>query len=119
MSEFVPLAERQDDHLRVTLRSSSGVLSSAPLACVVDLTYLGEVVGVEVLDFGRQLSGGTAPTSPKGAEVRWSYDPEVDAFYVHVAEGPGQVQRKATAVARLDSDGQLAVLELQLPPIED
>jgi uncharacterized protein YuzE len=113
VSAFVPIAERQNDRLRVTLRPSSGVLSSTSLACVVDLTYLGDVVGVEILDFGRQLSGGVAPISPKGGGVRWSYDPEMDAFYIHVAEGSGQVQRKATAVAFLDSDGQLTAIELQ------
>jgi hypothetical protein len=37
----------------------------------------------------------------------------MDAFYIHVAEGSGQVQRKATAVAFLDSDGQLTAIELQ------
>ncbi len=64
-----------------------------------------------VPDVGRQSSGGVAPISPKGGEVRWSYDPEMDAFYIHAAEGSGQVQRKAIAVAFLDSDGQLTAIE--------
>lgn len=117
MSEFNPLVERQDDLLRITLRPHLGVLSLMSLRCVIDLTFLGEVVGVEVLDFGRQLSGGTAPSCLNNGDVRWSYDPEVDAFYVHVSDGPGQVQHADTAIAYLDSDGQLTVLELQNPSI--
>jgi hypothetical protein len=117
MTEFVPFEERQNGNLKIRLRPESEALRSITLSCVVDLTYLGEVVGLEVLDFGRQLSGARAPVSPRRGGIRWSYDAEVDAFYLHVADGPGQVQRKERAVAYLGSDDQLSALELRIPTV--
>lgn len=67
--------------------------------CVVDLTDFGEVVGVEVLDVSRQLAGGVVDPPTLQGEIRWSYDDEIDALYVHVADGRGQMQRRSIARA--------------------
>jgi uncharacterized protein YuzE len=87
---------------------------SLEVSCVVDATDFGEVVGVEMLDVGRQLAGGIVdPASFRGG-VGWSYDAEVDALYVHVADGRGQVQRGSTVRAQLDSTGRLVQLDVPL-----
>jgi uncharacterized protein YuzE len=118
MNEHTPFVRRLEDVLSVRLLPEIGELRTVPLQSVVDVTYLGEVVGVEVLDFRRQLSGATAPASPAGSSIRWSYDPEIDAFYLHVTDGPAQVQRDEMAVAYLSSDNQLTGLQLRIPTVD-
>jgi hypothetical protein len=48
---------------------------------VVDQNDFGDVTGVEILDFRRQLTGGVVDAPAASGRVRWSYDSEVDAFY--------------------------------------
>ena len=85
------------------------------LRCVLDLTDFGDVIGVEVLDLARQLDGGAMdPPRSKGA-ISWSYDDEIDALYIHVADGRGQVQRTATASAYIDTSGRVVRLEIAVP----
>ena len=84
------------------------------VACVLDLTFLGDLAGLELLEFRKQLDGDIQPRTRHGA-ISWSYDSEVDALYFHINNGPGQVQQDADAVAYLDASGMLVRLEIQMP----
>ena len=42
---------------------------------------------------------------------RWSYDDEIDAFYIRIADGAGQVQSVATDMAQIGAEGRLTRLE--------
>ena len=100
----------------VTICFSDSVASqSFKVACVVDLTDFGDVLGIEVLGWQRQLSGGkiVAPSVSEG--VRWSYDGEIDALNIRLREGYSQVQRPATCVVSLDSGRGVVCLELSVP----
>ena len=113
MSEWVPTAAIDDGVLLIQL-ADSDVVNAFDIDCVVDLTEFGDVVGVEILDLRRQLSDGVVEASPVDGQINWSYDDEFDAFYVHVIDGRGQVQRSVTGKARLDSEKRLVQLELPI-----
>jgi hypothetical protein len=92
------------------------IVKRVEVACVLDPTDFGEVIGVEVLDLRRQFSGAVVEAPRSSGQVGWSYDSEVDAFYVRVAEGSGQVQTSATGTIGLDSIQRVALLEVPIPP---
>lgn len=79
MSEDLPSAAVHDGILTVRFLDAV-VTRSVEAACVVDQTDFGDVIGVEILGYRRQLSGGAieAPRAP--GSVRWSYEDEMDAF---------------------------------------
>jgi uncharacterized protein YuzE len=112
VSEFTPRAAVEDGVLRVQLLEAHPA-RLLDIDCVVDLTDLGQVVGIEVLDLRSQLAGGTVGPLTVNSSIRWSYDDEIDALYVHVAAGRGQVQRRTAAQAGLDSNDR--VVELAVP----
>ncbi|WP_308466737.1 hypothetical protein [Rathayibacter soli] len=78
---------------------------------MVDLTDFNDVVGIEILDFTRQLSTVLLPDRTPVA-LRWAYDDEVDAFYVHVHEQRAQQQVNANGIAYLGQLDRLLVLEV-------
>jgi uncharacterized protein YuzE len=113
VSDFLPYAEIEQAVLRVQLVDAGGV-RSLDIDCVVDLTDFDEVVGVEILDLRKQLAGGTIGPSVEGSSIRWSYDAEMDALYLHVMDGRGQVQRRSAASGQLDAGGRLVRLDVPL-----
>lgn len=113
MSDFRPSVAVRVGVLTVTLAPTSGV-TRVDFDCVIDQTDLGDVVGIEVLDLEQQLAGGRAPVPPSDGFPGWSYDKEIDAFYVRVADGRGQVQKAGSGTAYLDQEGQLSVLEVRV-----
>jgi hypothetical protein len=116
VSNAYPRVAIEDDVLHIWLVATEPV-RSIEIDCVVDLTYLDEVIGVEVLDLRRQTGGATPGPSPASSQLRWAYDDEIDAFYLHVADGRGQLQSSATANASLDSGGRLVRLEIPVPRV--
>jgi len=84
-----------------------------PFNGVVDVTDLGDLVGLEILDFRSQL--GSAEPSPSAGDglPRWTYDEEMDAFYVRVADGTADTQRTVVGTAALDGDGR--VTQIRIP----
>jgi hypothetical protein len=109
---FAPSVRFAGDVMVVHL-SEGPAVRDATIECVVDETDLREVLGVEILDLRRQ-TGGSLPLSPEG-DVHWSYDAEVDAAYVRVRGRDGsQVQRTATATARLDAGDTIVALDVPL-----
>jgi len=81
--------------------------------CVVDRTDFGDVVGIEILDFRPQLCGGTSPASPNIDVPRWSYDEEIDAFYITLLNTTAAVERSTIGVAVLDTAKQVISLEIE------
>lgn len=106
---FVASCEVADGLFHVRMAESSAA-TELPAECVVDRTGMGEIVGIEILDFRRQLGGATvSPGSDSGA-LHWSYDPEMDAFYVRCAREHAPVQIKTTCVALLDPERRVVEL---------
>jgi hypothetical protein len=83
---------------------------------VLDQTGLGEVVGVEILDLRSQLGGAEVPPTPGGGLPRWSYDAEIDAFYVRVADERAPIQKRVSGMAVLNGSGLLVSLEVPVSP---
>jgi len=80
--------------------------------CVVDLAATGDLVGVEILDFRRQLSGAAPPPHREVLGMRWSYDSEVDAFYVRVGSDNGVEQVVTEGRAIVDAHTTVVALEV-------
>lgn len=80
---------------------------------VIDLSGLGELVGVEILDFKRQ-TGAMTPGCIGDAPPRCGYDAEIDAFYVRIAEGNSPIQKKARGTVALDADNHILGLTIIL-----
>jgi uncharacterized protein YuzE len=79
---------------------------------ILDSSFLGDVVGIEILFLREQLKASPPKDSRTGLP-RWSHDPEVDAFYVHLSEGRAQEQSKVTVRAGIDARG--AIVQLSVP----
>ena len=111
MNEFKPTVTVGDGVMTLNLTPTSRA-SRLDFDCVIDQTDLGEIVGVEILDLVRQLGGGRAPCALLAGFPRWSYDEEIDAFYIHLAAGRAQVQKSGSCTAYVDQEGQLSALEV-------
>lgn len=83
---------------------------------VVDRTEFGDVVGIEILDFRQQLNGGTAPPSLGVDLPRWSYDDEIDAFYMRLTDATAAIQRSTIGKVTLDDANQMISLEIMRGP---
>lgn len=67
---------------------------------------------VEILDFRRQL-GAPVPSPFTSSDVpRWSYDEEMDAYYIRVREGTAGAQRSVVGTADLHEAGRVARLKI-------
>lgn len=91
------------------------VSQSVEVACIIDQTDFGDAVGIEILDFRRQLSGGLLQGPRSAGVVRWSYDDEIDAFYVHVMNGRSQSQTSVVGIVGLDDAQRVVLLEAPVP----
>ena len=109
-------------------RASGGTLSVyfsgtppteiAEIECVLDMDDFGEVGGIEVLGWHRQLPRGAVLDAPRGCgPVRWAYDDEVDALYIHISKARAQAQRSARAKVALDRSRHVVGLDLPVPPL--
>jgi hypothetical protein len=107
----MPTVELSSTALRVVF-SEAPRASTAPFECVVDMSRLGSLVGVEILDFRRQLDGATLAPRRVTDDFRWSYDPEIDALYLHLQSGPAQIQQTSTGIAYIDASSLVAALEV-------
>ena len=115
MTDSLPFAAVNEATLSVRF-SDSPPARSVEVACVVDQTDFGDVVGVEILDLRHQLSGGQVDAPQASSRVRWSYDSEIDAFYVRVTDGRSQVQTTIRGKIRLDASQRVVLLEVPVPP---
>ena len=87
--------------------------------CVLDVTGLGDVVGVEIVNLAHS-TGQRAPgtrglaTLDSGECVSWSYDQEADAFYVSIKEDRSLDQRCARCSVGGTKDGRLVNVTVEL-----
>jgi hypothetical protein len=81
---------------------------------VLDQGDLGDIVGLEILDFRAQLGDAAVPDPSPSTFPRWSYDDEIDAFYVRIADAAAPMQRPIVGTATFDGDNRLASIEVRL-----
>lgn len=115
MSLNFPSADLQSG--TIVIRFLDAVVSrSVQVECVMDQTDFGDVVGIEILPFRAQLTGGRLEGPQSAGAVRWSYDAEDDALWVHVMKGRSQVQTSILAMVGLDVAQRVVRLEAPVPP---
>lgn len=114
MNEHLPLIEIADGIISVRF-AESVTEQLLDVTCVIDYTDFGDVVGVEILDWRHQLSGGQIDAPSDSGLPRWSYDDEIDALYIHTTDGGGQNQQRTTAAVKLDASRRVVTVEIPLP----
>jgi hypothetical protein len=112
MSNFQPDSHDDGNSVLIEFLPAPGC-RNASFHGVVDVTDFGGLIGLEILDFRRQLDSAMPSRSAAHGLPRWSYDDEVDAFYVRVAEGVAGTQRSVVGTAVLDEAGR--VTQIQIP----
>jgi hypothetical protein len=115
VSEDFPSAASSDGTLVIRFQDAA-VARSVKVACVIDQTDFGDVIGVEILGFRRQLSGGVVEFPRASSGVRWSYDDEADAFYVQLMQGRSHFQTSVAGKAGLDAAQRVVLLEVPVLP---
>jgi uncharacterized protein YuzE len=97
---------------RWTIKLAVGETSSTSnFDGVIDLNGMGELIGVEILDFRRQ-TGAATPRPAAATPLNYGYDAEIDALYVHVARDTAPKQEKAKGTVALDVDDQIIGLTI-------
>jgi hypothetical protein len=118
VSRPLPAVRIEDGNLQATLSERDAVRTS-PFECIVDRTGSGDLVGVEILSLHAQV-GAIPPVTERTNDraPRWSYDPEVDAFYLRVAVDTAPKQQKASGRAGIDESDMIVSIAVQLTPPE-
>ena len=106
-----PNIESDGDNLRIVLTTGEDI-RAVPFEGVIDADDFGEIQGVEILGFREQI-GVPPPVSTSEKAIRWSYDHEVDAFYVRFSENMSSRQTTKSGQALLSGDGSVVALEVQ------
>lgn len=83
--------------------------------CMLDLAETGEIVGVEIFDFRRQLEGATVAPVRGNDEVHWSYDQARDLFYLRIRPQHASSRMETSGKSRLDSGHRLIGLHVAIP----
>lgn len=92
---------------------------TAEVMCIVDFSAFDEPIGIEIIGFKDQL-GHEPPVcrsrfDRKDAQdvvPRWSYDPHVDAFYLHLKGDRAPKQKEIRGSADLGGDGSVLGLRV-------
>jgi hypothetical protein len=103
-----PAIEKRDDEIAISF-SSAPAARRARFECILDVDDLGDLTGIEILSFRKQLAA-TLPESPGYGWPRWAIDDEIDAFYLHLREGRAGHQEKAQGSAHIGDRGELTSL---------
>ena len=102
--------ERRKQYFRF---ASVDPVEDKAIECVVDLDDFGELVGVEVLPF-RGQSGASVPLCTENGAPRWSYDPEVDGFYLRLGGERAGRQESVAGVVSVSAQGEMVALSVFL-----
>jgi hypothetical protein len=111
VSSVIPNASVANGVLTAVLVAGHGALR-VEFDGVIDQTALGEVVGLEILDLRSQLGDGEVPPAPRDGLPRWSYDDEIDAFYIRLTDDTAPIQKRVCGTAVLEGSGLLVSLEV-------
>jgi uncharacterized protein YuzE len=106
------VTESGDGKLRFTLIEGDESIRTAPFECVLDIDAFGALIGIEILGFQDQL--GVAPPVHHDGVPTWSYDHEVDVFYLRLRRARSKVQPKKTGIASFGEKGSVVSLEVLL-----
>lgn len=98
--------------MKIVLAAGEAV-RDIPFEGVIDADDFGEIQGVEILGFSEQI-GTSPPVGATEGTIRWSYDREVDAFYVRFGENMSSRQTTKSGRALLNADGSVIALEFEL-----
>lgn len=106
--------------LVITLDAASAeAITTVVTECVLDMTGMGDVIGVEILSLARN-TGLRAPGSSgmatlgSGQRVGWSYDYEADALYIRIHEERSLDQRCVPCTVSGTMDGRLTHVTVEV-----
>ena len=100
---MIPRAETANGVLWMFLAHGRAIREVA-FDCTIDLDDFGELIGVEILAFAETFNAH-APPSPGSGHPQWSYDPEIDAFYLRLSNGSAPRQETKHGLAGIDAMG--------------
>lgn len=114
-----PNIVREDDSLDVVFSSSDVPLSKVRVRCVLDVDQFGEVIGIEILNLkdqvGNRCLGAIEETLRKPVgDLHYSYNDDVDAFYLRVSEGRSVDQKAVDAVLVISDKGQVVSMQIDM-----
>jgi uncharacterized protein YuzE len=112
-----PNIVREDEKLDVVFSSSDVSRPEITVRCVLDFDQFGDVLGIEILNLKDQAGSRCLDVVEevlKGpvTDLRYSYDDEVDAFYLRMSEGQSVDQKAVDGVLVLNDKGQIASLRI-------
>lgn len=114
MKGLFPRVEISDSMMSIYFMTTD-VAQSCVVTCVMDYTDFGDLVGIEVLGWRKQLSSGRIDGPSPSEYPRWSYDDEIDALYIRTSDARGQNQQRTTASVDLDASQRVVALQIALP----
>lgn len=116
MNTATPTAGIEEGNLVIRFLEESIAATASEIRCMLDSTRIGLVIGVEFLDWRRQTGGGSIAAPSPQAQVRCSYDDEIDALYIHINEERSQIQTWLMASVEMTADRQVIKIQMELPP---
>lgn len=116
---FRPIAKLSESTLHIAFRDPAMKATSVTVKVVVDLDEFESPAGVEILAFEDQLGENAADGLSAlvvGTNVRFSYDPEVDAAAIGVDIGTGtRTLRSVPKQAQAGLDASRRLLTIDIP----
>lgn len=117
MTDFPRIVET-DHSLTAEFAPNPKPASYQPLEMVLDFGESGALSGVEIINLicevGKNCLGLVSTVVPtEGDALKYSYDDDCDAFYLHLRVGRSLHQKVIQGAAGLDADGRIASLNAQ------
>lgn len=98
------------EKITIDIRHNESVKKSINLDVVVDFDDFNEPVGVECLGLTNQLGENALDgfaEALRDSSLRYSYDPDCDAFYLSLSDGRSMGQSLMSASVTLDDSGRV------------
>lgn len=105
MTEF-PKVAREPGAIEVLLDDSEKSTSELPIEFVLDIDKFGEVIGIEIMDLVADAGEGCLQLI-QNSSATFSYDEDVDAFYLRLEAGASLDQKVVEGKILLDERGQV------------
>lgn len=111
-----PFASITGETLTVTLSDQAPVREES-FEGMADRSLMGDLVGIEILDFMQQIPDAHIDPSIDSGRFRWSYDEESDAAYLRWGKSRGQVQISVQGTATLGADRTVTRIDVTIPGV--